>query len=398
MTSCSAGFVSAARERQLDVDLVFAAIELQQVIDRSVLVRVRQELILPARSLGCAVWLGGISLGGYLALCCAERHAAGACRPLRVRALSRQSHRHGRNRACPRVSRAGSPPELASDDDERRVWRFIKSLRSGALAVHLGLGSEDRFGARHRLMAAALAPTGRGHRERRSRLADLAAAVGKISGCAPGAPPLGRLVSSRSRAPDEGLPDARSAARLAACPARSWRASPAHPRLGRAACRRGGRGAGAPARGGPGRSRRWWPIICCSRPRGCGRGAAGSGRTGRACPRPRDRPAPASASAIGPAGAVPGTLPRQPQSPSPSTTVPIPSVTARVLDVLDEHGARATFFCIGERVARHPALARAIVARHHEIGNHSHRHLKRFSLLGPRGSERGDPSRAGGDP
>ena len=64
---------------------------------------------------------------------------------------------------------------------------------------------------------------------------------------------------------------------------------------------------------------------------------------------------------------------------------PDPEVTSRVLDLLDEHNARATFFCIGERVERHPALARAIVARGHEIGNHSYRHLKRFSLLGPRG-------------
>jgi peptidoglycan/xylan/chitin deacetylase (PgdA/CDA1 family) len=64
---------------------------------------------------------------------------------------------------------------------------------------------------------------------------------------------------------------------------------------------------------------------------------------------------------------------------------PDPEVTARVLDLLDEHQARATFFCIGERVDRHPALARAIVARGHEIGNHSYRHLMRFSLLGPRG-------------
>lgn len=64
---------------------------------------------------------------------------------------------------------------------------------------------------------------------------------------------------------------------------------------------------------------------------------------------------------------------------------PDPEVTPRVLDLLDEHNARATFFCIGERVERHPALARAIVARQHEIGNHTHRHLVRFSLLGPRG-------------
>jgi peptidoglycan/xylan/chitin deacetylase (PgdA/CDA1 family) len=67
---------------------------------------------------------------------------------------------------------------------------------------------------------------------------------------------------------------------------------------------------------------------------------------------------------------------------------PDPEVTARVLDLLDEHHARATFFCIGECVERHPALARAIVARGHEIGNHSYRHLMRFSLLGPHGIAR----------
>ena len=64
---------------------------------------------------------------------------------------------------------------------------------------------------------------------------------------------------------------------------------------------------------------------------------------------------------------------------------PDPEVTSRVLDLLDEHEARATFFCIGERVDRHPALARAIVARQHEIGKHTYRHVMHFSLLGPRG-------------
>jgi len=67
---------------------------------------------------------------------------------------------------------------------------------------------------------------------------------------------------------------------------------------------------------------------------------------------------------------------------------PDPEVTPRVLELLAAHDARATFFCIGERVERHPALARAIVARGHEIGNHTHRHLMRFSLLGPRGVAR----------
>jgi peptidoglycan-N-acetylglucosamine deacetylase len=64
---------------------------------------------------------------------------------------------------------------------------------------------------------------------------------------------------------------------------------------------------------------------------------------------------------------------------------PDPQVTPRALDILDAHGAHATFFCLGEGVLRHAALAREILARGHEIGNHSYRHLKRFSLLGPAG-------------
>ena len=42
---------------------------------------------------------------------------------------------------------------------------------------------------------------------------------------------------------------------------------------------------------------------------------------------------------------------------------PDPEVTPAVLDLLARHGVRATFFCIGERVARHPQLARRIAAR-----------------------------------
>ena len=64
---------------------------------------------------------------------------------------------------------------------------------------------------------------------------------------------------------------------------------------------------------------------------------------------------------------------------------PDPEVTPQVLDLLDKHGARATFFCIGQRVQEHAALAREIVARGHDIENYSQRHLHNFLLLGPRG-------------
>jgi peptidoglycan/xylan/chitin deacetylase (PgdA/CDA1 family) len=53
---------------------------------------------------------------------------------------------------------------------------------------------------------------------------------------------------------------------------------------------------------------------------------------------------------------------------------PDPDDTPRLLDLLDAHQARATFFLIGERAARHPALVREIIRRGHEIGHHTHTH------------------------
>ncbi|TDK21090.1 polysaccharide deacetylase family protein [Luteimonas aestuarii] len=58
--------------------------------------------------------------------------------------------------------------------------------------------------------------------------------------------------------------------------------------------------------------------------------------------------------------------------------------TPALLDLLDAHGAKATFFLVGERAAARPALVREIAARGHGIANHSHTHPQaRFWALGP---------------
>jgi peptidoglycan/xylan/chitin deacetylase (PgdA/CDA1 family) len=62
---------------------------------------------------------------------------------------------------------------------------------------------------------------------------------------------------------------------------------------------------------------------------------------------------------------------------------PDAEVTPAVLDLLDAHGVRATFFAIATAAARQPALCREIVRRGHSVQNHSDRHSHRFSLLGP---------------
>ena len=64
---------------------------------------------------------------------------------------------------------------------------------------------------------------------------------------------------------------------------------------------------------------------------------------------------------------------------------PHPDITPRVLQLLDEHDAKATFFCVGEKVRRYADVAREIALRGHTIENHSQRHVHNFSLLGPGG-------------
>lgn len=63
---------------------------------------------------------------------------------------------------------------------------------------------------------------------------------------------------------------------------------------------------------------------------------------------------------------------------------PHPEFTPRVLDILDRYGAKASFFCVGERVAAYPQIAREIVRRGHTLESHSHRHATAFALYGLR--------------
>ncbi|HUZ63121.1 MAG TPA: polysaccharide deacetylase family protein, partial [Acetobacteraceae bacterium] len=62
---------------------------------------------------------------------------------------------------------------------------------------------------------------------------------------------------------------------------------------------------------------------------------------------------------------------------------PDPEVTPRVLDLLDRHGARASFFCIGARARAHPRLVGEIIRRGHSVENHTDRHPHHFAALPP---------------
>jgi peptidoglycan/xylan/chitin deacetylase (PgdA/CDA1 family) len=55
---------------------------------------------------------------------------------------------------------------------------------------------------------------------------------------------------------------------------------------------------------------------------------------------------------------------------------PIPIVTPFVLNILKQFNARATFFCIGDNVNKHPDIYKQLITDGHSIGNHTYNHLK----------------------
>lgn len=55
---------------------------------------------------------------------------------------------------------------------------------------------------------------------------------------------------------------------------------------------------------------------------------------------------------------------------------PIPETTPWILDLLDKYGIKATFFCVGDNVQKHPDLYRTLIMKGHHAGNHTFNHLQ----------------------
>jgi len=55
---------------------------------------------------------------------------------------------------------------------------------------------------------------------------------------------------------------------------------------------------------------------------------------------------------------------------------PTPEITDWVLQTLKDYNAKATFFCIGNNIEKHPGIFQNIINDGHAIGNHTYHHLK----------------------
>jgi pimeloyl-ACP methyl ester carboxylesterase len=153
----TAGFGAAVHARGLPVELVPVELEFSHLTDRSVLERLRRGPCEAARAAGHrAVWLAGVSLGGFVALAFAERY------PGELDGLCLIAPYLGTRLVTGEIGRAGglacwNAGAVADDDEERRIWCFIQA-RLSRPSIFLGYGSEDRFADSQRLLAAALPP------------------------------------------------------------------------------------------------------------------------------------------------------------------------------------------------------------------------------------------------
>ncbi len=118
------------------------------------------------------------------------------------------------------------------------------------------------------------------------------------------------------------------------------------------------------------------------------------------------RGGPALAPIVPGIGPLLGITHRQPAEAGVALTFddgPHPQGTPRVLEILREAGAPATFFLAGEQVARRPSLVAEIVAAGHRVELHCHRHRNLLRLSSRQLIEDSDRARevieeAGGQP
>ncbi|BDI06448.1 hypothetical protein CATMQ487_34180 [Sphaerotilus microaerophilus] len=159
------GLVADLKGRRADVDVLLADAHLGYYMDRSVLDRLREDVIGPARRQGYRqIWLAGISLGGFGALGYAARH--GEEPGGKVDGVLAIAPYLGSDEVIRAIGREGgpqrwlaSPAKLGANDLEQDVWQWLAHPPADAPPVFLGYGRGDRMGSAHRL-AAGLLPDG----------------------------------------------------------------------------------------------------------------------------------------------------------------------------------------------------------------------------------------------
>lgn len=142
-----AGFGAAVRRRGLPVLLQFVDPQLAHVTDESWLPALHEHLLAARSHAGGPLWLGGISLGAFLALRYAVSRAGG------IDGLCLIAPYLGSRIVAAQVARGTD-----GDGDEQGIWSFLRQLHRGGPKLFVGLSRDDRFADTQRLLRGMLPP------------------------------------------------------------------------------------------------------------------------------------------------------------------------------------------------------------------------------------------------
>lgn len=150
------GFAAAVGAHGIAAEIALAQMRAAWFADGTVVERIRESIVRPARSRGIErIWLGGISLGALACLCYAARHQDD------LDGIVLISPYPATREVLREMEAAGGPgcwkPAIAAGGDlEREAWLWLATSREARVPVHCYFGSEDRFAAGQRRMAEAL--------------------------------------------------------------------------------------------------------------------------------------------------------------------------------------------------------------------------------------------------
>ena len=157
-----AGFATAVARRGLPVDLVAVDSHLGYFRDRTVIERLRADVVLPARAAGYdTIWLAGTSLGGIGALFYLRDHPQDLAGVLAIAPYL------GEEKLIREIERAGGPGSwqppaaIAASDAGREALELARSAGEGGTAAAASIsawGTGDDFDRSNRMLAGLLAP------------------------------------------------------------------------------------------------------------------------------------------------------------------------------------------------------------------------------------------------
>jgi pimeloyl-ACP methyl ester carboxylesterase len=151
------GFVQSAIESRFASEIVAAEMRAAWFADGTLVDRIREHVVRPARARGYErIWLGGISLGALAVLAYAARHEAD------LEGILLLSPYPATRDVLHEIEAAGGlskwhPTAPEEDDLEREAWGWL-ARRTPSLPVHCWFGREDRFISGQRRLAATLDP------------------------------------------------------------------------------------------------------------------------------------------------------------------------------------------------------------------------------------------------